>query len=151
MTNRYRIYILHPNIIFFMLPNKITEKKLKEYNPWHQDSDFLFKKEQKYQKRQQFKQLKKYLSQKMIISLIGLRRTGKSTIIKQTINELLRSGIKPRNIFFYQFEELDINLEDILNFYLENILKQNIHKASCYIFLDELQFIPSWQNTLKRY
>ena len=131
--------------------DKATEQKLKEYNPWHQDAKFLFRKEHEYQKRQQFYQLKKYLSKKMIVSLVGLRRTGKSTIIKQTINELLQTKTSLKKIFFYQFEDLDINLEGILNFYLENILKQNIHQASCYIFLDELQLIPNWQNVLKRY
>ena len=152
MTNRFRIYIVYSRIIIFpMSLDKITEQKIKEYNPWHHDSDFLFQKEHEYQKRQQFQQLEKYLSQKMIISLIGLRRTGKSTIIKQAINELLQIKTKPKDIFFYQFEELDIDLEGILSFYLENILKQNIHQADCYIFLDELQFIPNWQNVLKRY
>ena len=124
-------------------------KDISIYNPWYQNPNFLFP-EKKFKKRRQFFLLNESLKKQLILSLIGLRRTGKSTIIKQIINELL-SQINPENILFYEFDEKDINLEEILQFYFKNILKQDLYSAKCFIFLDELQFILGWQIILKKY
>lgn len=120
------------------------------FNPWFQDSQFRFK-EEKFHKRIYYNSAKKYLEKELMVSLIGLRRTGKTTIIRQLINFLLSSSIDPQKIFFYGFDEENIHLEEIINFYLQNILIKDLYKAECYIFLDELQFVENWQVVLKKY
>lgn len=120
------------------------------FNPWLQDGGFRFK-EEKFHKRIYYDSAKKYLEKELMVSLVGLRRTGKTTIIRQLINFLLSSATDPQKIFFYEFDEENIRLEEILNFYLQNILRKDLYKAECYIFLDELQFVENWQVVLKKY
>ncbi|MEA2088849.1 MAG: AAA family ATPase [Patescibacteria group bacterium] len=132
-----------------MKANQNTTKNISLYNPWYQDKNFLFL-EKKYKKRKQYYDVEKYLDKELIISVIGLRRTGKTTIIKQIINALLKK-VASKQIFFYQFDEENIDLESKLDFYFQNILKQDIYKANCYVFLDELQNISNWQVVLKKY
>ncbi|MEA1963055.1 MAG: ATP-binding protein [Patescibacteria group bacterium] len=129
--------------------NQNITKNISLYNPWYQDKDFLFL-EKKYNKRKQYYAVEKYLDKELIISIVGLRRTGKTTIIKQIINSLLKKAV-PEQIFFYQFDEENFDLEAKLDFYFQNILKQDIYKANCYIFLDELQNVSNWQVVLKKY
>ncbi len=89
------------------------------------------------------------ISKKSIISLIGLRRTGKTTLLKQLINQLIESG-KPRtNILFYSFDEGG-ELQEVLDIYLKVALK-NLGEDSLIFFLDEIQKLPNWQNKIKIY
>ena len=132
-----------------MQTNQNITKNISIYNPWYQDNNFLFL-EKKYNKRKQYYFVEKYLDKELIISIVGLRRTGKTTIIKQIINSLLKKAV-PEQIFFYQFDEENFDLETKLDFYFQNIIKQDIYKANCYIFLDELQNVPNWQVVLKKY
>lgn len=130
--------------------NNLNIQNIANYNPWYKNSNFLFA-EEKFAKRQQFFLAKKYLNKELMIALIGLRRAGKTTIIRQLINFLLIGKFRPEQIFFYSFDDENIDLESNLNFYFKNILKKDLYKAECYIFLDELQFVNNWQATLKKY
>jgi predicted AAA+ superfamily ATPase len=49
--------------------------------------------------------VKEYLPLPHIIALVGVRRSGKSTLARQTINYLIRDkGVPPRNILFLNLE-----------------------------------------------
>lgn len=94
---------------------------------------------------------------KQIIALVGLRRVGKSTLMKQSISQLL-SAHSPSDILYFSFDEPDIAknttlLEDVIRYYLDRVKKQAIYHldSQCYLFLDEVQQVPYWQNVLKRY
>lgn len=120
------------------------------FNPWHQNGQFRFS-EDKWRKRKYFAEAERYLEKNLMISLVGLRRSGKTTIMRQLINSLLEKNNEPQKIFFYEFDEEISNLEEILDFYLRNILKKEPHIAKAWIFLDELQFVEGWQTVLKKY
>ena len=128
-------------------------------NPWWNNEkinkQFLLGK-----KRKEFNNIIERIENKRILSIIGPRRVGKSTLIYQTINYLLEeqkidskrillfSGDDP-SLFFSQ----DDKLSDVLEIYFNEILEENISKLSSkvYIFIDEIHFIKNWQNYLKTY
>ncbi len=126
------------------------EKNILFYNPWFLDNSFSFE-EGKLNKRSKYYELKKYFDKDLILSLVGLRRTGKTTILKQLINNLLEEGTLKKKIFFYEFDEESNDLAFVLDYYFKNILKEDLYKTKCYIFLDELQFVEGWQTVLKKY
>jgi len=132
------------------LNNQSLLEKIYFYNPWYQDKKFTFLEEEKFQKREVFFVLERYLKKRLIISLVGLRRTGKSTLMRQSINYLLRD-LSPQEIFFYEFSEQDNDLEEKLDYFFQNIFKKNIYRDGCFIFLDELQYVKNWQLILKKY
>jgi len=125
-------------------------KKINFYNPWHKNPFFKHNYLPK-RKRNLFFEVEKYLSKKMIISISGLRRMGKTTIMKQLIAKFLNTKIDSKNIFFYSFSETDNDVEKILYYYFNNICPFDIHEAKVYIFLDELQYVKNWQEILKFY
>lgn len=135
------------------------KESLLENNSWwqnrHMDFKFLLDKV-----RKEFRNIQKNLDEKRILSIIGPRRVGKSTLIYQTIHYLLEEKqIEPKRILMFSgddpslfFHEND-RLSDVLNVYFDEILEENIAKLSSkvYIFIDEIHFIKNWQNFLKTY
>ena len=57
----------------------------------------------------------KNITNKQIISLFGLRRTGKTVLMRQIINQLIREkAIKRTNILYYSFDEEQPKIEEII-------------------------------------
>lgn len=108
--------------------------------------------------RKEFYDIVNKLEEKRILSIIGPRRVGKSTLIYQTINYLIESKkINPKRILFFSgddpslfFDEND-RLSDVLDVYFNEILSEPIASltSKVYIFIDEIHFIKNWQNYLK--
>ncbi len=104
-------------------------------------------------KRELFSKLAEELKTRQIISVTGLRRTGKSTLLKQLVDNLIGSEhVARENILFYSFDEEQPKLEEIIKDYEartgKGILKE---KNMVYIFLDEIQKLENWQNQVKYY
>ena len=125
------------------------QKKLKKWNEW-----WLLKKvppeRTKIIRSEKLKKLTKLLSAPEMIILSGVRRSGKSTLIYQLIQNLLEKKVKPENILYFNLDEpLEKKgvkiLQDIYSSYLE---LQN-PKGKIYLFLDEIQNIDNWHQWIK--
>jgi len=103
-------------------------------------------------KRKLFNKLVKEIKPQQIISLIGLRRTGKTTILKQLIDYLIQEKVKRENIIFYSFDENQPKIADVIQDYENSVGKTILEtKERIYIFLDEIQKLKNWQNQIKYY
>lgn len=91
---------------------------------------------------------KELLSHKLIISIEGPRRVGKSILMKQLINFLLEEKVSPNNIFYFSFDKLDKKILDILKDY-ETLTKVSLREEKIYLFFDEVQKINDWQSDIK--
>lgn len=127
-------------------------------NPWWQEEGFEFVDVSLLPKRDVYDQLIDELHLRQITAILGLRRTGKTTLLKQLINSLLNKSTDKREIMFFSFEESFVEytkdvLEDVLYLYIEEVLRKKIWQIDkkVYIFLDEIQYIPHWQDILKRF
>ncbi len=80
--------------------------------------------------------------------LVGMRRTGKSTILKQIVNDLKSNDVDESRIISINFEYLQFEgLKDYieLNKYLESkITSDELH----YIFIDEIQNVKSFEKVI---
>ena len=102
-------------------------------------------------KRDFFSKLLSYLPKRQIIELTGLRRTGKTTLLFQLINHLLDQDTLPENIWYFSFDEFALNLDELfLHFQQATHIDYKTTKT-LYIFLDEIQKVPNFQNQLKVY
>lgn len=84
----------------------------------------------------------------LIKILIGVRRSGKSTLLKQIIDELLMQNISENQIIYMNFEDYELNAykeADSLHQYLINHL--SAHKKT-YIFLDEIQEVSQFERVV---
>ena len=80
--------------------------------------------------------------------LTGIRRCGKSTILKMLIDEMKERGIHDGQILHYSFDSLEY--EDIKTAKaLFAHLKQHLFlKGRTYLFLDEIQEVKSWEKVV---
>jgi predicted AAA+ superfamily ATPase len=89
-----------------------------------------------------------------VFTLLGPRRVGKSTAVKVAIRELIEAGYPPQRIVYYSCDLLEHARE------LAGLLTGVYDEASdggllagpdrpFYIFLDEVQGIPGWQQAIK--
>ena len=98
----------------------------------------------------------RFLKEKEILTLLGLRQTGKSTLSFQLISRLLKEGIKPENIFYFTFDDLSLRQELSASFdgflkMLERFLGEELQprKELLYIFIDEVQKLPGFVECIK--
>ncbi len=81
--------------------------------------------------------------------LSGPRRVGKSTMMFQTIDELLRSGVKPERILFYTLDEFPndgISIKEVVETYQKYVYDID----DFYLFVDEAQKDKTWKNYIKK-
>ncbi len=109
----------------------------------------------KYQsvKREKFSKFISYLPLRQIITITGIRRCGKSTLLKQAINYLIDEGVKPKNILFVNLEHpYFLNYHHDANFLetiYEEYLKLTNPQGKIYCFFDEIQYFKNWQVYIK--
>ncbi len=122
------------------------EAELYKQNPWWEN-----KFEDKSIPRSTYlSQIEKNLKSKEIILLAGLRRIGKTTILKQTINRLIKDKISPKDIFFISLDSFNL-----LNYSIHQMIEQyqKIQKKSAsdffYLFLDEVTTKDNFEQELK--
>lgn len=119
---------------------------LKRWNPWEKKLEAGIKRP-KY-----IKKIYPFLERKEVLVLKGIRRSGKSTIVRQLINQLINKGIDKKQILYLNLEDynlangLDIELfEDVLNAY--KAYSKNRKKV--YFFVDEIQKIDGWEKWIR--
>ncbi len=93
------------------------------------------------------------LNSGLIISLIGSRRSGKTSILFSLIQELRAKGISNKNIVYINFEDERLNLKTseldlILQSYFE--LYPDIDIENSYFMFDEIQNIEAWEKFVRR-
>ena len=102
-----------------------------------------------------FQQLLRWLEVERILGIVGPRRAGKTTIMYQLIQHLIKTKrVDPKQILYVSCDDPafgDFNFQHLLSFYEENILLESIQKKQTYIFIDEIQFLDDWALWLKRY
>ena len=85
---------------------------------------------------------------KIIKVLTGIRRAGKSTILQEFKEYLLKNGVDKKNIVFINLDDksyrhlLDSN--ELHDYILSNI---DLNKKN-YIFLDEIQNVPEFEKCI---
>ena len=81
----------------------------------------------------------------LIKILVGIRRCGKSVILKQIMDEIKENGIEENHILYINFEFVEFeDLKDYkkLNSYIKERIKDN---KKYYIFLDEIQNVEKFE------
>lgn len=87
---------------------------------------------------------------------IGMRRTGKTWLLLQTINKIMHEKQVPLERFLYLNFEDDRLLpcsQEKLRSLLECFYQQNPdnHQHLCYFFLDEIQNAEEWSTVIRRF
>lgn len=88
-----------------------------------------------------------YVDAPFIKILTGVRRCGKSTILKMIIEELKKRGVSDNRIVSYRFDSMEY--EDMTAKEMFTELKDRLAPdGKTYLFLDEVQEIKHWEKTV---
>jgi len=85
-----------------------------------------------------FYKVKDFLTLRQILLFTGLRRAGKTTLMFQIIDELLKRKVNPFNILYFSFDEQQLQLDDILKTYEIQVLKKPFSSENIFLFFDEI-------------
>jgi len=119
-------------------------EELRDFNPWWTE-----KFELKAKDREIYKKIKKFLHMPQIIAFTGLRRVGKTTLMKKIVIDYLKDGFEAKNIVYFSFDEFrNISLREILKAYEELFSREIKHQKSLILF-DEIQKLEDWENQIK--
>lgn len=90
------------------------------------------------ERKEYLNQLESWKDKQIIKVITGIRRCGKSTLLRQFQDRLIKNGVSQTQIISINFE--DMQFEDLLDY--KNLYKyiqdQIIENVKMYIFLDEV-------------
>lgn len=115
-------------------------------NPWWKENSVSSGLAKPY-KRKNFADIVKLLGYRQIVILSGLRRVGKTTLLYQIVEQLLRKT-KPKNLFYFNFDKKIDKLVDVLDAYSE-LTKVDWRKEKIFVFLDEIAKLDNWASQIK--
>lgn len=116
------------------------------FNPWWEGKIF----ETGVRREMYLDLFEKRFSRKQIELIIGSRRVGKTTILKQMIGDLMRKKILPKKILYVACDfarAIGMPLSEHLNNFRQ--LFSHLRGEKLYLFFDEVQDSPNWQIELK--
>ncbi len=115
-----------------------TKKEIMDFSPINVGE----KEELPEYKRKAFNELKEISKTGLIIAITGLRRVGKSTLIKQFLQYV------GKNTFFFSFDEKRYANPEALKKVIETFISESDHPL---IALDEVFRVEDWAGILKKY
>jgi len=94
-----------------------------------------------------------YIPQREILIITGVRRSGKSSLMKLVCDDLLsREDVLENNILYLNFEDerfVPFTVQDFEPLY-ETFIEMENPQGRIYLFLDEIQNISGWEKWLNR-
>ena len=89
------------------------------------------------------------------LSIIGPRRVGKSTLLRQIVEQLLDRGVEPRRILYYSLDDPALLRPGFSGHELLETLAAEMNSLGqdgpAYLLLDEVQALPHWELYVKKF
>lgn len=124
----------------------ILQQAIKDNNPWWYKDYTL----PEVKERAIYSRIRNVFEAKQIIALTGLRRVGKTTLMKQAAIDFMKQGLERENIFYFSFDEFpDLRIREVLQSY-EEIQEKKLGDEKILCLFDEIQKAKNWQEQLKR-
>jgi uncharacterized protein len=86
-----------------------------------------------------------FINKDIVKVFTGIRRSGKSTLLKLVQQELLSTGVAKNQLYEVNFESMAYAGRDINSIYQELLRFAESSPGKTYIFLDEIQELPGWE------
>ena len=119
---------------------------LKLLNPWWKENLISQELARPY-KREIFPKISGLINYRQIVILSGLRRVGKTTLLYQII-ELLIKKINSKKILYFNFDKKVEEIIEILESY-QKLVNINWKNEKIFVFLDEITRLNEWATKLK--
>ena len=97
------------------------------------------------------KEIRKFYDQDLIKVIIGIRRCGKSVLMKQIIDELKTKGIDEEHIIYINFEDYDYDIYTDSHKFHDFIKAKIKDNKKYYLFFDEIQNVDKWEKVINSF
>ncbi len=131
-----------------MLDKPTILEILSDWNFWKRDLPVGIERE-RYLSR-----VNSFLKSNVILAIIGVRRAGKSFLMRQIAKRLISQGVKRENILIVNFEDkrfIDFSIElldKIYETYLETVKPK---EGKVFLFLDEVHKVSQWERWVRTF
>ena len=105
---------------------------------------------QLYQRRVYLNKLIAFQDTEPVKIITGIRRCGKSSLLKLMIKHLLEQGITHEQIIFMNFESMQFSNMSVRELY-EYVKARLPQDKKAYLFFDEIQRIEQWQDAINSF
>lgn len=122
-----------------VIMNDKIRRLLLEFNPFWKGGYQI-----EYKPRDIYPDIAARLPEKQILALCGLRRTGKTTLLKKIITQLLQEH-QADSILYFSFD--DFPAEEFFPVIDEFVILHG--KKTRFLILDEIQKLPNWAEKIK--
>lgn len=96
------------------------------------------------------KKLRKYQDTDVIKVLTGVRRSGKTSVMKLFIEEL-KNSIDEEQILFITFESLKYRKLNNYEAFYDYVMERVIANKKMYLFFDEIQLVDGWEKAINSF
>lgn len=132
---------------------------LTRFNPWWRGDPVQSSLYDDEHRRRDFDRLVERMAGAQIVTLVGPRQVGKSTMMGQYVDHLLDEGHSPESILYMTTEastvssDADNILSDILTVYETRVLGRSFENldSPVYVLIDEVQKAANWGDAVKLY
>lgn len=117
-----------------------------EWNPWWEEA-YAFE----GVPREKLEEIKPWLRRKEIVSIVGVRRAGKTTLLYQIVDYLIHQNkTDPKRILFIKADDERVKTGGVIDQALDVYHQWVNPESDIFVFIDEVQEVKDWQRTLKR-
>lgn len=97
------------------------------------------------------KKIRPFYESELIKVLIGLRRSGKSVLLLQIIEEIVAGGVDRSQIIYINFEDFAYSFIDSAKQLYDYICKKRKNQQKYYLFFDEIQMVKEFERVINSF
>lgn len=102
-------------------------------------------------REQILRKIRPFYDSELIKVLIGLRRSGKSVLLRQIMDELVKGGVEESQIIYMNFEDFQYssitNAEQLYQYICDRRKKEEKY----YLFFDEIQMVKEFERVINSF
>lgn len=97
-------------------------------------------------KRERYlKRIRPFYESELIKVLIGIRRCGKSVLLRQIIGEMKEKGIRDEQIIYMNFEDFKFSGIRTAPALYDYVVERRVNEEKYYLFFDEIQMVDEFE------
>lgn len=97
-------------------------------------------------KRERYiERIRPFYESELIKVLIGIRRCGKSVLLRQIIGEIKEKGIRDEQILYMNFEDFKFSSIRTAQALYDYVVERRVNEEKYYLFFDEIQMVDEFE------
>ncbi len=93
-----------------------------------------------------------FMDKPLVKILSGIRRSGKSSVLRLVADSILESGVATDRVIFLNMESMEHDLYKDIDVLRQHVRRRRAEQGQrLYLFIDEIQEIPGWERAVNSF